>query len=369
MKTTLSPLGIHNSLGRALRIISLGVVSAMVAVGVWAQPTPVPTVVVQPRALGLKVELDGVIEAVRQTVVSAQAAGLITSFSAKAGEKVKAGQLLAVIDDRETVAGAQRSLAQVNQAEAELRNAKSNWERTQDLQSKGFVSKSALDSADAQYKSAAAMRDQAVAASKQTSISQGFTRVTAPFEGWVLQTHAQVGDLAVPGRPLLTVYAPQPLRAVVQVPASRSQIAKSATQTLVVVDESAHKTLAISPLSRTVVPSADPVSQTTEWRFDLPAKDAVNLLPGQQIHVQFLQSQSGAVEKLTVPSVAVVRRGELTAVYVATGATFSLRAIRLGAQQSSDAVEVLAGLAAGDVIALDPIRAGFFNAQPAKPAK
>jgi RND family efflux transporter MFP subunit len=369
MKTTLSPEDIQSATGRAIKAVSVGLVAAVVAAHAWAQSSSVPTMVVQPRALGLKVDLDGVIEAVRQSVVSAQASGLISSLVVKAGDKVKAGQLLAIIDDREMVAGAQRSHAQVNKADAELRNAKANLERTQDLQSKGFVSKAALDSADAQYKSASAVRDQAMAVSRQTSISQGFTRVTAPYDGWVLQTHAQAGDLAVPGKPLLTVYAPQPLRAVVQVPASRSQTAKSATQTTIVVDEGQNKTIAITPLNRTVVPSADPISQTTEWRFDLPSKDVANLLPGQQVHVQFLQAQAGGVEKLTVPAAAVVRRGELTAVYVSTGQAFSLRAVRLGSQQAGDTVEVLAGLTVGEVIALDPIRAGYANAQPAKSAK
>jgi hypothetical protein len=138
---------------------------------------------------------------------------------------------------------------------------------------------------------------------------------------------------------------------------------------VILVDNGQNKTLSITPLSRTAVPSADPVSQTTEWRFDLPTKDVINLVPGQQVHVQFLEAQAGKVEKLTVPVAAIVRRGELTAVYVATGQTFSLRAVRLGSQQATDSVEVFAGLLAGEVIALDPIRAGFANAQPATPQK
>jgi RND family efflux transporter MFP subunit len=369
MKMTSPPLGIQFRSIRAMRFGALLVAVIAVAGQARAQPLAIPTVAVQPKSLGAKVELDGVIEAVRQSVVSAQASGLIASLSVKAGDKVKAGQLLAVIDDRESVASAQRSQAQVNQADAELRNAKANWQRTQDLQTKGFVSKAALDSADAQYKSASAVRDQALAVSRQTSISQSFTRVNAPYDGWVLQTHAQAGDLAVPGKPLVTVYAPQPLRAVVQVPASRGPTVKSAVQTAILVDNGQNKTLSITPLSRTAVPSADPVSQTTEWRFDLPTKDVINLVPGQQVHVQFLEAQAGKVEKLTVPVAAIVRRGELTAVYVATGQTFSLRAVRLGSQQATDSVEVFAGLLAGEVIALDPIRAGFANAQPATPQK
>ena len=336
---------------------------------VQAQPAPVPTTVVQAKQVGSMVVLDGVIEPVKQSVVSAQASGRIATLAVKAGDKVRAGQTLATIDDREATAGLQRSQAQVNQADAELRNAQANLTRTKDLQEKGFVSKAALDMADAQYQSALAMRDQATAGARQSGLAQGFTRVTAPFDGWILQTHAQVGDLAVPGKPLLTVYAPQPLRAVVQVPASRSQSVQSATQTSVKVDAAQGKAMWIIPSSRTAIPSADPVSQTTEWRLDIPAKDAASLVPGQQVQVQFLQAQSSPVAKLLVPQAAVVRRGELTAVYVVSGQGFSLRAVRLGVQQGSDAVEVLAGLAAGDVIALEPLRAGVAGAQPATATK
>jgi len=331
----------------------------------WAQNSAIPTAKVQSKVMAAVYELDGVVEPVKQSTVSAQASGRIATLQVKAGDKVRAGQLLATIDDREAGAAVQRSQAQINQAEAELRNARANLERSKDLQAKGFVSKAALDSADAQYQSAQAMRDQATAGARQSSISQGFTRVTAPFDGWVLQTHAQAGDLAVPGKPLLTVYAPQPLRAVVQVPASRSQMAQSASQTTIKVDDGQGKPVWITPVNRLVIPSADPVSQTTEWRLDLPAKEASSLVPGQQVRVQFLQSQTTSQSaKLTVPAAALVRRGELTAVYVANEKGFSLRAVRIGSQQGVDSVEVLSGLLEGDTVALDPVRAGAASAHP-----
>ena len=106
--------------------------------------------------------------------------------------------------------------------QADLRNAQANFDRTRDLLRQGFVSAAAMDTADAQLKSALAARDQATASASLSTLSQGFTRVVAPFDAWVLQTFVEAGDLAVPGKPLLTLYAPLPLRAVVQVPVSRS---------------------------------------------------------------------------------------------------------------------------------------------------
>ena len=343
----------------------LGGAAALVSPA-FAQSAPVPVEVIRAKAVGSFYELDGVIQPIKQSTIAAQAAGRIASIAVKAGDKVRAGQLLAVIDDREAAAGVQKSQAQINQADADLRNAKAALERTRDLQTKGFVSKAALDTAETQYLGATAVREQARASALQSSISQGFARVTAPYDGWVLQTHAEAGDLAAPGRPLVTVYAPLPLRAVVQVPASRLQAVRAAGQTQVQVDSAVGSALWITPVVRAAVPSADPVSQTTEWRLDLAAKDSADLLPGQQVRVRFSQSQTASAKpKLLIPQAAVVRRGELTAVYVAVNGAFSLRAVRLGANLGAEGIEVLAGVASGEALALDPIRAGFAKATPA----
>jgi RND family efflux transporter MFP subunit len=311
---------------------------------------------VQSSAVASGTVLEGVIQAVKQSTVAAQTSGRIATFTAKAGDRVRAGQVLATIDDREAQVGLQHAQAQVTQADAELRNAQANMERTRNLQTQGFVSMAALDTADAQFQSAKAQRAQAAASSRQSALAQGYTRVTAPLDGWVLQTFAQAGDLAVPGSPLLVVYAPQPLRAVVQVPASRSQAVRQSKQTSVLV-ENGQGVQSIAPLNRLEVPSSDPVSQTTEWRMDLPAKEAAALLPGQQVRVSFVgDNQAAGPATLRVPAAAVVRRGELNAVYVASGKGFALRAVRLG-REAADGVEVLAGLRAGEVVATEPVRA------------
>src|SRR5512138_1695288 len=100
-------------------------------------------------AAGLPVELrevtqsyaaDGVIEAVRQATVSSQIAGTVTRFFVDAGDTVKAGQVLAHIDTRETDAQVAINRAQVAQAEAQLSQARLNLERTQQLLAKNFVS-------------------------------------------------------------------------------------------------------------------------------------------------------------------------------------------------------------------------------------
>lgn len=325
----------------------------------------VPAVPVQARSVAMGFELEGVIQPVKQSTVSAQTSGRIATLLVKAGDKVRAGQLLASIDDRETQTGVQRSQAQVAQAQAELRNAQANFDRTRDLQVKGFVSAAALDTAESQLKGAQAGRDQAGAGARQSALAQGFTRVTAPYDGWVLQTQVEAGDLAVPGKPLLTLYAPLPIRAVVQVPVSRAGVARTAGAVEVLLPGGDGGARWIRPVSVATVPTADPVSQTIEWRLELPTEAAKTLLPGQQVRVRFAGSQA---TRMVVPMSAVLRRGELTAVYVVSGQGFALKAVRLGAEHGAGGVEVVAGLVDGDRVALDPVRAGLAGAQAVPPA-
>lgn len=332
--------------------------------GAKAQATEplVPVVKVATRAVGQGVDLDGALQAVRQSTLSAQASGRIAALHVKAGDRVRAGQLLATIDDRMTQAGVSQAKAQVAQAQAQLVNAQSHFERTRELLAQGFVSKSALDVAQAQYKAAQAGASGAEAGQTQSQVAQAYTRLTAPFEGWVLSTHAEAGDLAMPGTPVLTVYAPQPIRAVVHVPASRQPLALKARTIEVRLPDGRW----VAPVSRQSLPAADPVSQTVEWRLDLATTDAAGLVPGQQVQVRFVSSEA---QRLTVPAQAVFRRGELTAVYVARGGeskagmgAFVLRAVRLGGAHGASGYEVLSGLNGGELVALDPIRAGLAGA-------
>lgn len=348
------------SANRSVHVFRLGwrvpILVALAALAGAAQAvTPVATVTVQDAAVASGYDWDGVVQPVRQSTLAAQVPGRVTALHVKAGDAVKAGQLLATLDDRETQVGVQGSQARVAQAEAELTQARLDLERQRSLQAKGFVSSAALDGAEARFKSALAARDQARAGAGQSALSQGFTRVTAPYAGWVLQTQAEPGDLALPGRPLLTVYAPQPLRAVVQVPASRAQLTRGGDRIEIQLPDGQW----VAPVQRQALPVADAVSQTVEWRLELPAAAAQAVVPGQQVRVRFA---AGPVQRSLVPAAALLRRGELTAVYVLQDKAFVLRAVRVGADHGAAGLEVLAGLKAGDRVAVDAVRAGLRDA-------
>ena len=357
------PLGVWQRMADRLRAwqFTAAVLGLACAWPATAQSVRVPVAEVAQRPVGTGLTLDGTLHAVRQSTLSAQASGRLAQLHVKAGDTVRAGQVLAVIDDRMTQAGVTQAQAGVAQAEAQLRNAEAHWQRSRELRAQGFISPAALDTAEAQLRAAQAGTAQARAGVTQSNLAQGYTRLTAPYDGHVLAVHVEAGDLAAPGVPVLTIYAPQPLRAVVHVPASRAALAQEASAIEVRLPDGTWA----QPVARTRVPAADPVSQTIEWRLDLAPEHAVRQVPGQQVQVRFV---AGTDTRLVLPERALMRRGELTAVYVAApdGPTgFVLRAVRTGFGHGDAGLEVLSGVKAGERVALDPVRAGLSGAQPA----
>ncbi len=349
-----------------LLISRLAAALAVFASGIsHAASEPVPTLLVGTASAGASMEFEGTLQALKQSTVAAQVSGNVVQLAVKAGDRVKAGALLARIDARELQAGLAAGDAGVAQAAAALAQAQQNLTRTRDLRAQGFVSQAALDTAQTQLDAAQAGHRQSQAARAQAALAHGFAQVTAPFDAVVLATQVEAGDLAAPGRSLVTLYAPGRLRAVVQMPASRSALARAAQSTEIVLPDGRR----VAPAARTELPGTDAVSQTVEWRLDLPAGAQDGLTPGQPVQVRFAGAPAAAATpaaagRLVVPASAVLMRGELTAVYAAQGEQFLLKAVRLGMRQG-DGVEILAGVKAGERIAADPVRAGLAGAVPA----
>ena len=335
--------------------VTVAVIAASAAAPVVSAAPTVPTVVAQASAVGVGLEIDGTLQAVRQSTVAAQVSGNVVQLRVRAGDAVRAGQVLARIDQRDAQAGLARSEAAVAQSQAESADALAHHERSRQLRAQGFISQAALDTAETRLRAAQAGQRQAQAGRSQAALAHSFASVVSPYDGVVLATHAEAGELAAPGRALVTVYAPQPMRATAYVPASQQALARRAGRVQVRLPSGDW----VTPSAITGLPGADPVSQTVEFRLDLPPAAVAGAVPGQSVRVRFA---GGAAERLTVPAAAVLRRGELTGVYVAREHGFMLQAVRVGADHGAAGVEVLAGLKAGERVALDPVRAGLAGA-------
>ncbi len=342
---------------------------ASTALPIFAQSRPtvaVPVLTVSNVAIETGLEVEGVLEPQRQVVLSAQVPGIVNRLLVKPGDRVTTGQLLARIDERELAAGLAAGDAGVAQAQATLLQSRQNAQRTGELHLQGFVSPAALDNAKAQLNVAEAALAAAQANRKQAAVAQDHTRITAPFNGVVRATHVEASEVAGPGKALLTIYAPGRLRVSVMLPLSRTETARRAREVRVLLPDGR----TVVPTNRTELPGADSTSQTVEWRIELPSGVTEDtLLPGQPVRVRFANAPAttrSTPEPLTVPSAAVLRRGELTAVYAVAEGRFVLKAVRTGTPIGGQ-VPVLAGLKAGERVAADAVKAGLAGAVPTAP--
>lgn len=300
------------------------------------------------------ISAEGVVEAVRQSTLAAQIAGQIVELKVKVGDSVKAGQVLVRIDPRaaeQVVSGSQSQLAE---AQAGLTNALRSYERNKQLFAQKFISKAGLDQAELDYKAAQARVGALQANAGQATTARTFTAITAPYAGVVAATPIEVGDMATPGRALVTVFDPASMRVIATLSQSSLRDVKLDMPVQIEVPAANAR---LTAKQVTLVPLADSRTHTARLRLELG--NGAGLLPGQFARAYFT---TGVARKLVIPTSAVLRRSEVTAVYVlgASGQP-QLRQIRVGEASVDGHVEVLAGLHEGERIALDSVKAGLLS--------
>ena len=316
---------------------AIGSFGLCVVVTAWAGEA-LPLLTVKPHAVATAFPSEAIVEAVMQTTVGARVPGRVLEVRADAGQVVKKGEVLMRIDAREAEENARA-------AEAQYANARVNYERTRSLVTQKFMSQAALDKAKADFDAAAANRAAAGA-------GQSHATILAPMNGVVARRHAELGDMAMPGTPLFTIYQPGNLRVTATVPQYRLKEMRAVKTARVEFPESNKW---IDAASLQVLPTADAATHVAQVRVNLPA--AAEAVPGMAARVHFV---TGQAEKLTVPASAVVRRGEVAGVYVqGADQRLSLRQLRLGDSVGQGEIEVLAGLVAGEQVVTDPVRAAI----------
>lgn len=339
--------------------IALAAAAALAACGADTEaPKTVPAPqlragVAEVREVDLAYSAEAVIEAVRQSTVAAQIAGRIVDIRFDVGDYVKKGEVIVRIDERAATQAVAASEAQVREAEAAARNARLTFERSRQLFAQKFISQAALDKAEADYKQAQARLAAVLAGAGAAATERSFATIVAPYSGVVSARHVELGEMAVPGKPLMTGFDPASLRAVANVPQSQVPAIQASGRARVEIPSLGRW---IEARAITVVPAADPRTHTTRVRLDLP-EDLRGVYPGVFARAHFTV---GRAERLLVPREAVFRRSELTAVYVLDEKGYPrLRQVRLGTAGDERAVEVLAGLKPGERVALEPVKAGM----------
>lgn len=292
---------------------------------------------------------DGVVEAVNQATLSAQTAGRVLELPYDVDDYVPAGAVVVRFTDVEQQAGQRQARAQLAAAQAAFREAQADFERISGIYERRLVAKAQLDAATARRDAARAALDAADAAARSSAEQVDYTVIRAPYSGIVVRRHVQVGEAVRPGQPLISGLSLGQLRVQVDVPQSDIAAIRERRAAALVLDAGARR---IAAREVVAFPYADPQTHTFKVRIELPEAET-GLHPGMTVKVAFAV---GETERLLVPDTALVRRGEVSGVYVVDAAGATLRQVRLG-HRFGERWEVLSGLTAGERVASDPLAA------------
>ena len=293
--------------------------------------------------------LDGVVEAVNRTTVSAQTSGQVQEILFDVDDYVEKGQVLALLKDTEHQAGVIRAAADLKEAVGRLEEARDEHKRTSDVYARKLVSEAEMDRAKAALTSALARFEAAKAGVIQAKEQLEYTQVRAPYTGVVTERHMQVGEIAQPGQKLISGLALDRLRVVVDVPQSLITGIRNFGSARVELPDGSQ----VDAAELTIFPFADRGSNTFKVRIELPANSR-GLFPGMFVKSAFV---TGHKQVLIVPESTVVYRSEVTGVYVVgEDGRVQFRHVRLGARVPQG-ISVLSGVEQGERLALDPVAA------------
>ncbi len=298
---------------------------------------------------------DGVVEATKQTTLSAQTRGRIVEINFDINDFVEKDAVLVKISDHEQSASAEQAAASISEIRAQLTLANTNFNRFKTLLASNTISQSEFDDARAALQRARANLQNAEAARDQALKQVDYTVVRAPYSGIVTERLVELGEAVSPGVPLMSGFSLEHMRVRTEVP---NRFARHIN-----ADQGVDIVLDTQPVTRihstdvTVFPFANPRSNSVTVRVELPRGND-DVYPGMLTKVAFITEQD---TRILIPLSAVFNRSELTGVYVLTANTISLRRLSIGQTHPGEndeiMVEVLSGLQPGERVAADPIAA------------
>ena len=341
----------------SLRFLALTCLLAGAA-PVLAEALPFAVATVEYRTLPKEQTFDAVLEAAQQSTVAAQTAGRVVQIDFDVNDLVAKDQVILRIDDTNQRAQLEAAEAELAEAQAKVKQADADYARIKVLYDKQQVSRAQFDQVTAQQKAAHARLEAAQAHEKQAREQLEYTVVRAPYSGIVTRRQAEIGEAVSPGQPLMTGFSLDLMRAAASVPQELVETVRTRHRARVVLTALQGRSLEATRI--TVFPYADPLTHAFTVRAELPPGQP-GVYPGMFAKVVF---EVGDEKRLLAPAAAVVYRSEVTGVYVVEkDGRVALRQVRVGSLRDAGMIEVLAGLDAGEQVALDPIRAGVYLKQ------
>lgn len=308
------------------------------------QPVQARTVVLRASSVNTYIESPGHVSASHSAQIASRLTGYINRVNVDIGDHVKQGEVLLTIDSRDVDAKVRQAHADIASARATLDDASANYKRYHQLYRQGAVSRQEYQRRQRDYKTAQAQLKAAQARLNVALAERAYAQVRAPMTGVVTARDVDPGDLAAPGKPLLSLQGTGDMQV-------RTDVVAKAHQALV-----PNKPVPIVAGSRRLTarvihvgPAASPSTQTYPVKLALPAK--AGLSPGTLVRVLV---PVGKRQALLAPRNAIVDRLGIRAVFiVGSDGRAHLRLVRLGPAHG-DRVEITAGLSAGARVVVSP---------------
>jgi RND family efflux transporter MFP subunit len=304
------------------------------------------TAVAEERQVVDSIEASGVVEAWRRVSPGTKVMGRIEEVRVREADRVRSGQLLAKLEDRDLRAAVDQARAGIAMAEAQGANAEAQYVRMVELESRGSATIKNLEDAVAARDLARASVAKAMADLAAAEAMLAYAEVRSPIDGWVVSRTVERGDMAVPGQAFFTIEDLGRVKVVVRVPETDVlglTAGKPAEAEIDVLGEVFAVTI------DRVVPSGDPASRTFAVELVLDNSDG-RIKSGMFARARFARGERLAV---SLPESALVRRGQLEGVFVVTDGRVALRWVKTG-RADDGRVEVLSGLDSGERYVVSP---------------
>lgn len=306
-----------------------------------AEDTGVP-VVVEALQVTITEKVPASVEAAQATIISSRLLARIVSIKVRAGDSVSRGDLLLELENSDIRAQVQQAEAFIGSTTARLEEARQNLKRVKELQAGGVMSVADLDKATAIHDTLVADLSGANQALEEARTALGFTEIKAPFDGRVVDRFAEPGDTAQPGSKLLALYNPLSLRVEAQV---REVLALGLEVGQVLQVEIPSVQKVFDAVIEERVPAADPGSRSFLVKAGMAFDNT--LLPGMYAR---LLVPAGTGKQLLIPADRVVHVGQLDLVWVYQDGQSYRRFVRIGQTVQNGQVEILSGLAEGELV-------------------
>lgn len=293
----------------------------------------------------LVMEAVGTVQPQFKTTVSARVTANVVELPVSAGQYVHKGDLLVRLDDQDLRARRQQAQESLRRAEAIRSLAKINHVRYKALIEKDFIAKSDFDEKTQLLETSTAEVAALQQAKHDAEFAVGYAVISSPYDGIVVDKLSDIGDVATPGKPLLTIYESGKLWLEATVPEEQANALNVGKSYEIHIDSLNQQ---MQGVLMEIVPTADSSSRTITARVALPITPKVfpglfgrMLIPG------------GKYARIMIPQAAVLSVGQLTMVDVEVAGIKRRRSVQVG-RLIDERVEILSGLDIGEKVSLAP---------------